>query len=136
MIKIEHTPLEQKIAEITKNKVILIVEDEYYNYMFLNYALKQHTTAELHWAKNGKEAIEECKCFEFDLILMDINLPEINGFMATKEIKSKNPNIPIIAQTAFTTIVYKKQMYKCGIDYIIDKPIRLNKLLDVLIKYL
>jgi CheY-like chemotaxis protein len=114
----------------------LIVEDEVYNYYYLLYSIQTHTNAEVTWAKNGLDAIKECEYSEFDLILMDINLPGMNGFEVTCKLKKKYPNIPIVAQTAYILNIHKEKIYKCGILDILEKPIKMNKLLEIFSKYL
>lgn len=82
------------------SKTILIAEDTEMNYLFLVEALKP-SNVKLLRAKDGEEAIEIFKNNpEIDLILMDINMPKLDGFETTREIKKINKDIPIIAQTA------------------------------------
>jgi CheY-like chemotaxis protein len=118
------------------DKLILIVEDVEANHKFIAAALKR-TNAQLLWAKNGREAIELAKEYEsIDLILMDIRLPEIDGYEATRKIKEFRPNIPIIAQTAYVMSNEKGQVLQAGCDDLITKPIRLNVLLKTVEKYI
>lgn len=110
-----------------KNKNLLIVEDDVYNYRFLEVGLKL-TKANIHWAQNGKEAVEIFEKEKIDLILMDIQMPVMNGLDATKIIKSKNPQIPVIAQTAFAMSVKKDDFDEAGFDDTIIKPVILQEL--------
>jgi len=111
-----------------KERIILIAEDEDVNFKFLE-AILQKTQTQILRAKTGVEAIELCKNIsKIDLILMDIKMPVMNGFDATREIKKIRPSLPIIAQTAFAT---QDEMSKCqqsGCDEIITKPIDINLL--------
>ena len=111
-----------------KDRVILIAEDEEINYRFLE-AVVQKTQAQILRAKTGKEAVELCKTIsKIDLVLMDIKMPEMNGFDATRIIKKSRPALPIIAQTAFAV---HEEVLKCeesGCDDIVTKPIDIKLL--------
>jgi signal transduction histidine kinase/CheY-like chemotaxis protein len=112
-----------------KNKLILIAEDEEVNYKFLE-AVLQRTQAQILRAKTGLEAVELCqKIPQIDFVLMDIKMPVMNGFEASKKIKAIRPKLPIIAQTAFST---QEEIHKClesGCDDYIVKPIDIALLL-------
>jgi len=130
----------QKREHITydwASKVFLIAEDEVMNYMYLEEALKE-TKAFIIWCKNGKEAVQKIteEREQVDLILMDIKMPEMNGYEATKIIKAFNPGIPIIIQTAFAMADERKKGFEVGGDEYIEKPIRQNKLLTVISQFI
>ncbi len=119
-----------------ENKVILIVEDDPVNYKFLEKVLRK-TKAKVLWAEDGKPAIEICRSNQpVDLILMDIEMPEINGHEATKQIKKLNKDIPIIAQTAFAMSPERDKSLKAGCDDFISKPIKVPQLISKIHKYL
>ncbi len=119
-----------------KDKTILVAEDEIRNYQYLYEVLKLTNATILH-AKNGKEAIELCKeNVKIDLVLMDIKMPEINGYIATREIKKIRQNLPVIAQTAYAMQEEVTLCKEAGCDEYISKPIdshKLLKLIDTLI---
>ena len=117
------------------DKVILVVEDEDHNFAYINEILRK-TQATIIRAKSGVKAIEIVKQEPIDLILMDIKLPEMDGFKATIEIKKLKPSIPIIAQTAFAMENEKIACLKAGCDDYIVKPFHPSKLLDGIKKYL
>lgn len=118
------------------DKTILIVEDVPHNYKFLLHAIKP-TNAKVLWAQNGKEAYEACKTdTKFDLILMDINMPIMNGYKSIRLIKNLNKNIPIITQTAYAFEGEKEKSFAAGGDDYILKPIHINELLEMMAKYL
>ncbi len=118
------------------DKTILIVEDVSHNYKFLFHALKP-TKAKILWAKNGKEAFEQCKTdVKIDLILMDINMPIMNGYKSIRLIKNLNKNIPIITQTAYAFAGEREKSFAAGCDDYILKPIRANQLLEAMAKHL
>ncbi len=118
------------------DRLILIVEDIEANHMFIAAALKR-TKAQLLWAKDGMEAIEMCKEYDtIDLVLMDIRLPKLDGYEATRKIKEFRPNLPIIAQTAYVMNNEKGKVLQAGCDDLITKPIRLNDLITTVARYL
>ena len=118
------------------DKLILIVEDIEANHMFIAAALKR-TNAQLLWAKDGMQAVEMCKDYEsIDLVLMDIRLPKLDGYEATRQIKEFRPTLPIIAQTAYVMSNEKGKVLQAGCDDLITKPIRLNVLISTVAKYI
>jgi CheY-like chemotaxis protein len=114
-------------------KKILIVEDEASNYELL-LAMLRKSGALFSWARTGKEAIDLCENDNFDLILMDIKMPELSGYEALDQIRAKNKKIPIIAQTAYARLEDEMNILKKGFDGYISKPIDKNKLLKLLEK--
>lgn len=127
----------QKTTKIDwSHKTILIVEDTSSNYFLLESLLKQ-TRINLIWAKSGTEAIEIFKQeAKLDLVLMDIQLPGINGYEATKLIKAYNKDVPVIAQTAYALSGEKEYSIREGCDDYISKPIKKEILFEVLSRYL
>lgn len=117
------------------NKTILIAEDEDSNYRYLEMVLNK-TKANVVWAKDGLEAIELCKQYIPDLILMDIKMPNMDGLEATRKIKRVYPEIPIIAQTAFAMENDERLSLEAGCNSYLSKPIKANKLLEVLTTFL
>ncbi len=81
------------------DKVILMVEDEDSNFLLMDRMLK-NTGVKLIWVKNGQDAIESCRTRQFDLVLMDIRMPFMDGYETTKILKLEHKNLPIIAQSA------------------------------------
>jgi two-component system, cell cycle response regulator DivK len=118
------------------NKTILIAEDEDSNYLYLE-AVLQKTGAALLWARSGEEAIDACKQNpKIDLILMDLQMPNTNGYEARQQIKSMLPNVPQIAQTAFAMADDEKRAMDAGFDAYISKPIRKGNLLAIVGRFL
>ena len=112
------------------NKTILIVEDDISSAFYLKEVLTD-TNAELIFVKDGQSAINLCRDNKsIDLVLMDIQLPVIDGFDATIEIKKMRPDLPVIAQTAYALIEERQRCYEVGCDDYIAKPIEPLKLLD------
>jgi len=106
-----------------KGKKILIVEDTESNYRLINILLEKQG-AETIWALSGNQGVSICKnSRDIDLVLMDINLPDIDGYQATAAIKVFRPNLPIVAQTAYAMAGEKEKSLEFGCDDYISKPI-------------
>jgi len=116
--------------------LILIVEDVESNYLYLNAVLTK-LDAHIEWVKNGLEAVSFAKEHpETDIILMDLQMPEMNGYDASREIKKIYPKMIIIAQTAFAMSDDRSKALEAGCDDYLAKPIRSKDLLDTVNKYL
>jgi PAS domain S-box-containing protein len=111
------------------NKNILIVEDDEMNTKFLRIILTK-TGAKLSYSDNGLDAVELAKKTIFDLILMDIQIPILNGYEATRLIKSANPSTIIIAQTAHAMLDERSHCNEAGCDDYLAKPINRKELLN------
>ncbi len=119
-----------------EGKTVLIVEDNETSNIYFEAALRK-TNVSLTWAKNGLDAVEIVKKNgKIDLILMDINMPKMDGIEATRIIKSLFPHIIIVVQTAFILSGEERMCQEAGCDEFITKPIRLKYLLDTLNRYL
>ncbi len=117
---------------ILKDKTILIVEDDQDSYDFLKIVLEQ-SGIKIVLAKNGKESIAICKDNpNIDMVLMDINMQVMNGYIATREIKKLRPKLPIIAQTALAIIGDREKTLEAGCDDYISKPINKDKLMEMI----
>ncbi len=114
---------------------ILIAEDVDYNYEYLFEILKE-TKATVLWAKDGIDALNLYGKNEIDLVLMDIQMPEIDGYEATRTIRQSNEKIPIIAQTAYAMSDEHQKCLDAGCNEVLSKPIKMKALLDTLAKYL
>lgn len=140
-------PFEQNAARIpdtmvvepnvipVQTPVILIAEDDEANLMYLKAVLRK-TKITVIPAFNGKTAIEQCRDHpEISLVLMDLKMPVIDGFEATREIKLFRKELPVIAVTAFAMSGDKKQALEAGCDDYIAKPITRELLLEKLKRY-
>jgi len=113
-----------------KDKVVVVAEDEDINFKFLD-AVLQKTQAQVLRARNGQEAVDLCKKInQIDIVLMDIKMPVMNGYDATIEIKRYRTNLPIIAQTAFSSREEILKSQQVGLDDFISKPIDIKDLLE------
>ncbi|MBN2747115.1 MAG: PAS domain S-box protein [Bacteroidales bacterium] len=125
-----------KISGRMNNLKILIAEDDESNFQLLRILLKPFQ-AEIFRAWNGVEAIEIIRENpHIDLILMDLKMPEMDGFIASREIKLLRPELPIIAQTAYALVGDKEKALDSGCDFYISKPIDHRKLKEVIEKAL
>jgi len=120
-------------------KHILIVEDNIINQKVLINLL--HLSAmKLSIANNGQEAVDmvKDKKYKFDLVLMDINMPIMDGYTATQMIRldTKFDNLPIVAFTALVLDSEIKKMFHSGINAFLAKPLNIGKLYTALAMYL
>lgn len=114
---------------------LLIVEDNELNYEIVDSILQQWHTINTH-AVNGKECLDVIKenKDKYDAVLMDIHMPIMDGYEATKQIRSLKINVPIIAMSANAFAEDVLKCKECGMDDHIAKPIDVNKLKNALIK--
>jgi CheY-like chemotaxis protein len=118
-----------------ENLKILIVEDDEISFFLLNYLFMKISKEILH-AKNGVEAVEICKNnSDIDLIMMDIQMPLMDGYEATRKIRQFNKNSIIIAQTGNEYKGYNDKAIEAGCNECVSKPIALNKLKSLILKY-
>ncbi|MBN1988641.1 MAG: response regulator [Bacteroidales bacterium] len=118
------------------NKVILVAEDVELNYKLISSALIG-TNASIMWARNGEEAVEMCeKNPSINLVLMDIQMPKMDGYDATKAIKRSKPSMPIIAQTAYAMPNDNIKCMEVGCSDYIAKPLNTNILLEKIEKHM
>lgn len=100
---------------------VLIAEDNIPNQKIISIIIKR-----LGWeytiVDNGLKAIEACKASEYDVVLMDIDMPEMNGWDATLEIKKYTPGLPVIALTAYSEDTVGEKSIAAGMDYFLTKP--------------
>lgn len=122
-----------KKIEFEENHKILLVEDNKINQKVAK-TIIERLGATVTLANNGKEAFEIYQENEFDLILMDIQMPVCDGVMATKMIRKKeeqdNTSIPIVALTAHALEEEKKKYLACGMNGYVTKPINRKLLVD------
>ncbi|MBI9052249.1 MAG: response regulator [Bacteroidales bacterium] len=118
------------------NKTILIVEDAIISYQLLTKFLKDCKVSFLH-AEDGEQAVKMCNINDdIDLVLMDVQLPIMNGLEATRQIKLMKPNLPIIAQTANAMVDDRANIINAGCDDYIAKPINRYELYEKINNFL
>lgn len=115
---------------------IIIAEDVESNFLYLKAVLSK-LNATVFWAKNGIEAVDLCTPENaIDLVLMDLQMPDMNGYEATRILKKQYPNLPIVAQTAFAMSDDREKAMDAGCDDYLAKPIKSKDLLSVVGKYI
>ncbi len=111
-----------------EDKTVLIAEDNELNYLLIQSFLAP-LKLKLIRARNGKEAVDIFNTTKIDLILMDLKMPVMDGYEAVQNIKKTNPNIIIIAQSAFILDMDIKKIKNSGFDDFIAKPIKKSELI-------
>lgn len=123
----------------SKEVRILLAEDQLINRKIVIGLLKRYNW-QIISAENGKEAIEKFSSEPFDLILMDVQMPKIDGFDATRQIRQLEEmtgnRIPIIAMTAHAMMGDKEKCLNSGMDYYLTKPIDSKELIELIQKVL
>ncbi|MBK8805808.1 MAG: response regulator [Bacteroidales bacterium] len=114
---------------------ILVVEDESINFHYISELLTNKNLTLIH-ALNGKEAVAICKeNNSINFVLMDLKMPEMDGYEATKLIKQDRPKLPIVAQSACTTAEDKQKCIAFGFDDFIPKPFSKNDIYNTLLRH-
>ncbi|WP_423127750.1 response regulator [Gaoshiqia sp. Z1-71] len=121
--------------DLTGRKILVVEDNDTSRYYYQVALTKSH--ANTLWAKNGIEALS---LFEhnpdIDLVLMDLNMPEMDGYEATRLIKKLKPGIPVIVQSAFILSGEETKSYEAGCDEFLAKPVRLKLLMEAIGRYL
>jgi PAS domain S-box-containing protein len=119
---------------------ILVAEDNLVNQIMINKFLTKWGVMEVVMANDGREAIREFEIHDFNMILLDLQMPELDGFAVAQYIRShRDPskrNIPIIALTASSLIDVKVQLEEVGMDDFIPKPFNPDNLYSKIIRFL
>jgi PAS domain S-box-containing protein len=119
-------------SDVLEGLTILIAEDDNVGQLFLA-AILEKKCKKLLYAENGEEAVEMAITNnDVDLVLMDMKMPVMDGFIATQKIKSIRPEILIIAQTAFAMTNDREMAIKAGCDAYITKPVNKDQLIKLI----
>ncbi|MBN2484488.1 MAG: PAS domain S-box protein [Bacteroidales bacterium] len=117
-----------KSAYDWSGRKVLIAEDDFFSYKFLEGFIRQ-TNADVFHADDGSKAVEICSANnDIDIVLMDVQMPEMNGLDATRAIKGFRQKLPIIAQTANAIAEEKQKCFEAGFDDFVTKPINISEL--------
>ena len=114
-------------------KKVLIAEDNDSNFILMTYILKKYYQFER--AKNGQEAVEMAEKNTYDIVLMDIKMPIMDGLEATKAIKEKFPDLPIIALTANAFDSDRQLALEAGCNDFLSKPVSSDLCLQTIKKF-
>lgn len=144
-VQVKYNPTEKPVNEpivqipsynmrAIANKNILVVEDSLDNQMLIEFYLTKNK-ANVVFANNGQEGVEAALKGNFDLILMDIQMPILDGYAATEELRRHGVAIPIIALTGYAMKEDQDKCLRAGCNEFLAKPIHKDKLLSTLAKY-
>ena len=114
-------------------KKILIAEDNDSNFILMTYILKKYYQFER--AKNGQEAVEMAEKNTYDIVLMDIKMPIMDGLEATKAIKEKFPDLPVVALTANAFDSDRQLALEAGCNDFLSKPVSSDLCLQTIKKF-
>ncbi|MFO8234451.1 MAG: ATP-binding protein [Bacteroidales bacterium] len=136
--EIDLTPgAETTDKQLSSDLTMLVAEDDETSYLLLKEMMMEDTNIQFIQAVNGKEAIDEVKNnSNIDIVLMDIKMPEMDGYEATRILKKEYPDLPIIAQTAFASKKDREKAFDAGCDEYISKPIKEKEFFKILNKLL
>lgn len=115
-------------------KTILVAEDNDSNFILMTYILKKHY--QLVRARHGGEAVEMAENPDVSMILMDIKMPVMDGLAATRAIREKHPDLPIIALTANAFNSDREQALAAGCTDFLSKPVSSDLCLRTIAKYI
>ena len=121
------------IADSSKLKLVLVAEDEECNYELVKNVLANRYR--IIRARNGVEAVTMNEDENPDIVLMDIRMPDMDGIDATRIIKEVNPNVPVIALSAYALTDSIAMAKEAGCDEFIAKPFKVEELLRILEHY-
>lgn len=105
---------------------LLVAEDNSSNYKLVEVLLRRDY--DLVHAVNGAEAVEFFKAQGADLVLMDINMPVMDGYEAFRQIRELSQEVPVIALTAYAFETDRRRMFDAGFDDCLAKPLRADEL--------
>ncbi len=123
------------MAELDKTYKVLVVDDVINNFTYLMNVLRR-LNCNVIYAGDGRQAIDKVnEIDDLDLIFMDLNLPVISGFEATKIIKKQKKHIPVIAVTAYSSGENRKRAKIAGCDDYLVKPVFKIQIENIINKY-
>jgi CheY-like chemotaxis protein len=115
-------------------KKILIAEDNDSNFVLMSYILKKYYQFER--ARNGQEAVEMVDKNQYDIVLMDIKMPIMDGLEATKAIREKHPDLPILALTANAFDSDRQLAMEVGCNDFLSKPVSSEECIETIKRYI
>lgn len=125
---------ESRLIQLTKGKKVLITDDDAVNRMIVSKVL-QEAGYHVYSATNGQEALNILEQEMMDIVLMDIQMPVMDGIKASKAIMESKQNPKIIAMTAYASEIDKDSILAAGLDDYIRKPIEFDELREMVLKW-
>lgn len=126
--------LTQTMSVPNKAIKVLIAEDNLLNQRIIEILIKK-----MGWdytlVPDGQEAVNACLSDDYDVILMDIDMPRMNGWEATIEIRRQNIHIPIIAITAYSEESFRKKSFEAGMNEFLSKPYNKEEIYQTVLQY-
>lgn len=131
----------QDTMQLPANIKILAVDDHPVNRVFLTKIFKKLQLTNIDMAENGLQALEKMEQNSYDIVLMDCQMPELDGYQATEILRQKEksdnlPHLPVIALTANAMVGDKEKCLASGMDDYLSKPIKIDKLTALFKKWL
>ncbi|MBI9035350.1 MAG: response regulator [Bacteroidales bacterium] len=128
-------PVVMSVPDLS-DKTLLVVEDNNLNFILIEKMLTP-SGAHVIWAKNGLEAVQICEInHHIDLVLMDVNIPEVDGVTATQKIKRIHPGLPVVAVSAYDIPTEIEGILRAGLDDFLSKPVNHDDLFEMVEKYI
>ncbi len=139
-VEVVHQDISEDTVSLTKKVRVLLAEDNILNQRTVTGIIAKEENISVVIANNGEEALEALRKDRFDLVLMDIQMPKIDGIMSTQIIRTSkdrdfDPEIPIIAFTAHAFESYKQICLEAGMNGYITKPFKKVDLLKMIYKF-
>ena len=122
-------------SELPIQNHILVVDDNKINLLITKKNVERIKGCSCETASNGREALSMVKKKDYDMVLMDINMPDMDGFEVTRHIRLFNPNIPILALTALNSAEIGRKATMSGMNAIITKPYVFENFRDIIRQY-
>ena len=137
--KVDNVTNNEFLTQMKENQMnqlkILIAEDDVSSEKLMSIVVRKFAK-EIILVETGTEAVEACRSNpDIDLILMDIQMPEMDGYEATRQIREFNTRVVIVAQTAYALSGEKEKAVEAGCNDYISKPIRKDNLMELIQKY-
>lgn len=122
------------MSELNEKTLVLVAEDDASNYRLSEILLKSNYNIIHAW--DGLEAVKLCEESLPKIVLMDINMPNMNGYEALDQIKEKYPDLPVVAVTAYAMSDDEDKILDAGFDGYLAKPININTFEKIIERYL
>jgi len=134
--QVDEPSTDKQFSVSTNRNNIIIAEDVKHNYLLMS-ELFAGLHVNLIWVRNGLEALQTCKAVEeIDMVIMDLNMPKMDGFEAASLIRVFMPDVPVIAQSYIASAKEKKEALACGFNEYLEKPLEVSQIIALTNKYM